>query len=71
MSCACPACTSDPAPTYTEAFRALCEARWVLKHNKAWRNSYYAEVLRARGSEAARLLVSDVRALYEESKEAA
>ena len=27
--CLCPACTPTPAPTYTEAFRLACEARYL------------------------------------------
>jgi hypothetical protein len=50
-SCRCEMCRpDDPAPTYTEAFRHECEARYVaaLPSNDR-RSEFLAEVLKARG----------------------
>lgn len=60
MTCACESCSPTPAPTYTEAHRAACEARWVLGMDKDKRTTYYSSVKKARGTVAANKLIKDV-----------
>lgn len=65
MKCLCPHCSDPPAPTYTEAFRAACEARYVLRMGKVQRQAYYVGVRKSRGLPAARQLIEDVKQEYE------
>lgn len=65
MKCLCPRCSDQPAPTYTEAWRKECEARYVLGMGKDQRRSYYAGVSKFRGLPAMRELIADVEKEYE------
>jgi len=57
-------CGPNPCPsptcTWSEAHRAACEARTVMRWEKERRDGYYAMVRRHRGDMAARALVADV-----------
>jgi hypothetical protein len=57
-NCACEACQpSAPAPTYTEAHRAACEARHVASMDTHRdRREYLGGVKKARGADAAEAL---------------
>lgn len=51
--CKCVHCASEPSPTYLEAFRAACEARWVcLMPTLKERQDYLALVEKKRGAAA-------------------
>ncbi len=52
--------------TSSEAWRAECEARWVMRQPKAERQAYYAKVAEKRGKPAVDLLMADVRRLWSE-----
>ena len=67
--CLCPACCESPAPTYTEAWRRQCEARYVLRMEKNQRRAYYAGVGKFRGLPASRQLIADVEAEYAHQRE--
>lgn len=69
MKCLCPRCSEQPAPTYTEAWRRECEARYVLGMGKDQRRSYYACVGKFRGLPASRQLIADVEAEYAHQRE--
>lgn len=52
---------SKSLDTSSEEFRALCEARMVMRLPRADRQSYYQQVLKARGQAALDRLVQDVK----------
>lgn len=56
--------------TNSEAWRAECEARWVMRLPKEERQAYYAMVKERRGEAAAQRLVADVRKLWSEKGQA-
>lgn len=47
MICRCPACTPDPAPTWTPEYRLECEARHLLRLPLAERRQALAAPARA------------------------
>lgn len=57
MKCLCPRCTDDPAYTYTEEFRLLCEVREVarIKTQKGL-EEYLKKVEEKRGPEGLKRL---------------
>ena len=56
-ACFCPSCCDDPAATYTEAYRAECEAAMVAEMtSRDERRRYLAMVRMQRGAVAAREL---------------
>lgn len=57
--------------TASEAWRAECEARWVMRLPKERRQAFYALVADRRGKAAAERLIADVRRLWSEKGQAA
>lgn len=47
--------------TWSEQYRAQCEARVVMRWPKGKRQAYYQKVAKTRGEAAARALISAVR----------
>ena len=65
-ACRCPMCTPDPAPTYLESWRAMCESRMVAAlpdHGR--RIAYFEGVSKARGKPASDELRAAARAVFE------
>jgi hypothetical protein len=55
--CLCPACAPIPSPTYTEAYRLACEARFVANlPSDQERAKYLGKVSAARGARTAQEL---------------
>lgn len=52
-------------PTWSESYRAECEARMVARMSKAQRMDYYALVVKYRGEPAARALAAMAKAEFE------
>jgi hypothetical protein len=65
VKCLCPRCSDQPAPTYIEAWRKECEARYVLHMGKDQRRAYYAGVSKFRGLPAMRELIAAVEKEHE------
>lgn len=59
--CGCHPC-EKPVCTHSEAHRAACEARAVMRWPKPERLSFYSMVRRNRGEQAARELLANVSA---------
>lgn len=59
----------SPACTWSEAHRAACEARTVMRWDKERRDGYYAMVRRNRGDVAARALVMNVNLEWKRSSD--
>lgn len=59
-------CDSN-ACTWGEQYRAICEARTIMKWTKPRRIEYYAMVERSRGAVAAQKLIADINHLWKES----
>lgn len=68
MRCQCPACSDPPAPTYTEAFKRECLARWILGKDRYSRQKFYADFAKKHGEPAAQQLISDVKKEYERGR---
>ena len=49
MSCLCPSCTPNPAPTYTENFRLVSEAHTILSWPFSERRAFLERVGKERG----------------------
>ena len=63
--CYCERCTSNPKPTYTEAYRAETEARQVLAMpGKKARLEYFSLVAEKRGADSANKLKADAMRLW-------
>lgn len=57
MTCMCPQCTPNPAPTYTEAWRMECEARYIAQLTTDEERRVYLNLVRtARGDISAEAL---------------
>jgi hypothetical protein len=56
-----------PDCTWSEAHRARCEARTVMRWPNSERKRYYGMVAEKRGSDAARQLVADVSTEWKRS----
>ena len=56
--------------TWNEAFRAACEARWVLAQPLAARRQYLADVEKRRGKTATDRLKADIERLWREGRPA-
>jgi hypothetical protein len=70
--CRCPACTDQPAPTYTEAHRHACEVAYVVGlPGRAERISYFALVRERRGAAAAKRLRGEAIAAWKAGQEVA
>lgn len=50
-----------PDCTWSEQYRAQCEARIVMRWEKDRRQAYYQKVAKTRGEAAARALIAAVR----------
>lgn len=65
MPCQCPACSPDPAPTYTEQYRHECEVRMVSAMPTRERRIAYLlgpkGVKEQRGQDAARRIIRDLQ----------
>lgn len=60
-ACFCPACARAPAPTYTEGYRAACEARMVVGiRGVDGRRAYLELVEKKRGAASRERLEADV-----------
>ena len=53
MTCYCPACCDTPKPTYTEAFKRECLARYILTKDRRGRQDFYAGFAKHHGEPAA------------------
>ena len=56
--------------TWSEQYRAQCEARIVMRWEKDRRQAYYQKVAKTRGEAAACALIAAVRQEWEEAKDA-
>ena len=65
MPCYCPACSDTPKPTYTEAFKRECLARYILTKDRRGRQYFYAGFAKHHGEPAARQLAVDVKDVYD------
>ena len=66
-ACRCPTCSSTPLPTYTEAFRAACEARSVAAmQTHEQRTDYLEDVAKRRGADHAKRLRRMAHAIMKE-----
>lgn len=63
MPCYCPNCSSEPQPTYTEAWRHACEVRDVASMSQAARARYLDLVRDNRGPEAMARIMEDAAPL--------
>lgn len=60
----------SPSCTWSEAWRAECEARYVMRLPKQQRQEYYRAVAEKRGEKAAHRLVADVNRLWSKATRA-
>lgn len=56
--------------TWSEPFRAACEARWVLTQQLAARRQYLADVEKRRGKSSADNLKADIEKLWRAGRNA-
>ena len=56
--------------TWSELYRAQCEAKTVMRWAKEKRQAYYREVAKTRGEAAARALIAAVRQEWMERESA-
>jgi hypothetical protein len=56
--------------TWSEQYRAQCEARVVMRWEKDRRQAYYQKVAKTRGEAAARALIAVVRREWKEGEAA-
>lgn len=56
--------------TWSEQYRAQCEARVVMRWPKEKRQAYYRQVAKTRGEAAARALIAAVRREWKEGEAA-
>ncbi len=61
MPCYCPLCTTEPRPTYTEAWRHACEVRDVESMTQAQRSRYLDLVHSQRSPEAMARIMADMK----------
>lgn len=54
MTCRCPACSPEVAPTYSEEFRLACEIRYLTALPSGIDRSRYLAGVRAKRGEQAR-----------------
>lgn len=56
-----------PNCTWSEAWRAECEARWAMRLPREKRAAYYEDVKKKRGEESLSKLIEDVREQWKKS----